>query len=161
MGEVNEEARRPAGKLVTVVATFFGLGYAPFASGTVGTVGAIPLFLVLALLTWPLYAVVWVLLLLLSFYVSEKVRVSIGQNDPKIVVIDEVLGYLAAMFMLPVSAGYIIAAFFLFRFFDITKPFPASYFDKKVKNGVGVVMDDVVAGIFTCIILHFYRYMWG
>jgi phosphatidylglycerophosphatase A len=152
---------KKAGKAVFVIATFFGLGYAPVASGTAGSAGAVVLFILAGRLWWPWYIGLWLVLFAIAVYTSQKVQDAIGEDDPSIVVIDEVVGYLAAMFLLPVSAGYIATGFFIFRLLDIIKPFPASYFDKKVKNGLGIVMDDVIAGIFTCVILHLFRLAWG
>ncbi len=158
---MSENEKRKADWPALALATVFGLGYAPVASGTVGTLGAIVIYLALYGLGWPLYSAAFVILLALSFFVSQQVADSLGEEDPGIVVIDEVMGYLATMFMLPLGAGYVIAGFFLFRLLDITKPWPASYFDKKVQNGFGIVLDDVVAGIYACMALQLYRHFWG
>lgn len=148
-------------KWVLAIATFFGLGYSPFAPGTVGSLGAIILYLALAGLPWYFYLAACFIIFALACYSAQAVQDATGIEDPSLVVIDEVIGYLVAMFMLPDSAGYIVAAFFIFRALDITKPWPASYFDKKVQNGFGIVLDDVAAGIYTNIILQFFRLVWG
>lgn len=152
--------QKPA-KWALIVATWFGLGYSPTAPGTAGTVGAVLLYLLLSGLHPIPYLAVWLALFALACTVAQKVQDGIGKADPQIVVIDEVLGYLIAMFMLPASAGYIIAAFFLFRTLDIIKPFPASYFDREVDNGFGIVMDDVVAGIYANLLLQLFRLVFG
>jgi len=155
------EQKKSAGKALLAAATVLGLGYAPLASGTVGSLGGVALQFLMARLWWPYYILVWAALLVFAFWVSHRVMLATGQDDPSIVVIDEVVGYLAAVFLLPFTPGYVIAAFLLFRAFDVIKPFPASYFDQKVKNGIGIVMDDVVAGAYACIIIHLYRLVWG
>ena len=77
-----------------------------------------------------------------------------AEKDSGKIVIDEVVGYLVTMLAVPFSWPAVVAGFFLFRFFDITKIPPARYFDRQVKNGYGVVLDDVVAGIYACAVLH-------
>jgi len=144
------------------LATVGGLGYSPVAPGTAGTAGAVLIYyLVFAARSWWAYAGIWLALLGLSFWLAQKVQDALGQDDPQIVVIDEAVGYFAAMFLLPPTWGYMIAAFFLFRVLDVIKPFPASYFDKKVSNGIGIVMDDVCAGIYANLALQLFRLLWG
>jgi len=147
---------------VLVLATVFGLGYSPVAPGTAGTAGAVAIYyLVFAARSWWAYATIWTALLGLSFWLAQKVQDALGRDDPQIVVIDEAVGYFAAMFLLPPTLSYMIAAFFLFRALDVIKPFPASYFDRKVLNGVGIVMDDVCAGIYANLALQLFRLLWG
>jgi phosphatidylglycerophosphatase A len=76
------------------------------------------------------------------------------EKDSGKIVIDEVVGYLVTMTAVPVSWKGVVLGFILFRFFDITKIPPARFFDRRVKNGYGVVMDDVIAGLYSCILLH-------
>jgi phosphatidylglycerophosphatase A len=144
-----------------LTATVMGVGYFPFASGTAGTIAAIPVYLVLYRLGWPLYALSWLALLALSFWASEIIRVQTEKDDPGEVVIDEVVGFLIAMFLLPPTFGNIFWAFLLFRIFDIIKPEPARFFDTKVNNGIGITMDDVVAGAYTAIVINLYHLAVG
>jgi phosphatidylglycerophosphatase A len=125
-----------------------GLGYSPVAPGTVGTLAGIPAFWLLASLPPFLYALTWLGLLFLSFWVAGAAGKIYGVVDDGRIVIDELVGYLATVAFLPFSWTAAIAGFFLFRFFDITKIPPARWFDRQVKNGYGVVLDDVVAGIY-------------
>ncbi len=141
--------------------TVMGVGYCPFASGTAGTIAAVPIYLVLYRLGWPLYALTWFALLALSFWASEMIRVQTGRDDPSEVVVDEVVGFLLAMFLLPPTCGNIFWGFLLFRIFDIIKPEPARFFDKKVHNGIGITMDDVVAGMYTAIVINLYHLATG
>ncbi len=155
------EGRRPAW-WVLALATVFGLGYSPAAPGTAGTAGAVVIYyLAFAARSWWAYAALWLALLGLSFWVAQKVQDALGREDPQIVVIDEAVGFFAAMFLLPPTWGYVLAAFLLFRALDVIKPFPASYFDKKVLNGVGIVMDDVCAGVYANLALQLFRLLWG
>ena len=139
---------------VTALATWGGTGLAPVASGTFGTLGAIPFYLVLARLPLPLYLTTTAAFTLLACWVSGQAEVIFNQKDSGKIVIDEVAGYLVTMIAVPFSWQGVVAGFFLFRLFDITKPFPARYVDRNLKNGCGVVLDDLVAGVYACLALH-------
>jgi phosphatidylglycerophosphatase A len=136
-----------------------GLGYAPFAPGTVGTLAGIPLFFVLAPLSPLPFAAVWLVLLLFSFWIAHRAGQIYGVVDDRRIVIDELLGYLLTVAFLPFTWTTALLGFAFFRLFDIIKPPPASWFDRRVKNGIGVVMDDVVAGIYGAMALRFL--LWG
>lgn len=142
-------------RFIILSASWFGTGFSPFASGTAGTLAAIPFYLVLARLSLPLYLVTLVAFFFFSCWVAGHAEEIFGQKDSGIIVIDEVIGYFITMTAVPVSWQSVAAGFLLFRFFDIAKIPPARFFDRKVKNGYGVVLDDVVAGIYACITLHF------
>lgn len=151
-----------AGLLRTVVlalASNGGLGYAPFAPGTVGTLAGIPCFYLLSRLPWPLALLTLVALLMLSFWAAGVAGRIYGVVDDGRIVIDELVGYLVTVFALPFSWPTALLGFFWFRLFDITKPPPASWFDKKMKNGVGVVLDDVMAGIYAAVALRLCLYL--
>jgi len=141
----------PAPLWAKVVATFFGLGYSPVASGTAGTAGAILLYLVICNLHPVWYLLITVAVFAVGWKAAVAVQRELGGGDPGIIVIDEVAGYLVTMFLAPHTAGYIIAGFFLFRFFDIVKPFPASYFDQKEQTAFTVMIDDVFAGVYAAL----------
>ena len=134
-------------RIVIFLATGAYSGYSPFASGTAGTVAAIPVYLLFYQLGDLAYLLVFLVLLPLSFTISGRAEKLFGAKDSGMIVIDEIAGYLVTMFMIPFSVEYIIIGFFLFRFFDITKIYPASAAEK-MGGGPGVVMDDVVAGIY-------------
>ena len=93
------------------------------------------------------------LLVLLAVIVSQVYENVSGKADPKEVVIDEVVGFIVAMTWLPISWQSLVLGFALFRFLDAVKPFPISFVDRRVKGGVGIVADDLMAGIFTNVIL--------
>jgi phosphatidylglycerophosphatase A len=139
--------------VIKLLATWFGSGYAPVASGTFGTLAAIPFYLWLVRLPLPLYLLTLVAFFFLACWVSGRAEILFGEKDSGKIVIDEVVGYLVTMTALPLDWRYATAGFFLFRFFDILKPPPARWFDREVKNGYGVVLDDVVAGIYAWLCL--------
>lgn len=133
--------------------TVGGLGRIPWAPGTFGTLGAIPL---IPLLFWGgpyFYMFAAGLLVLLAVIVSQVYENVTGKADPKEVVIDEVVGFIVAMTWLPISWQSLSLGFVLFRVLDAVKPFPISFVDRRVKGGVGIVADDLMAGIFTNVLL--------
>ncbi len=131
-------------------------GYAPGAPGTAGTLGAIPLFWALRDLPLWLYAVTVVAFVALASFAAGVAGRYWKVPDASPIVIDEVAGYLVTMALAPWSWGAALAGFVLFRVFDVLKPWPASAFDR-VKNGFGVVMDDVVAGAWAFVVLDLAR----
>ena len=143
-----------------VLATCFYLGKSPKAPGTVGTLFAIPVALAFAQLSMLGYLVATSLFILASIYISHAYESNSNTHDSKEIVIDEVAGYLVAMALIPQTTLYIVLGFVLFRLFDILKPGPIGYIDKKIKGGAGVVLDDVAAGLISNLILQgvYYRY---
>lgn len=135
-------------------ATWGGTGFSPVASGTVGTLAAIPLYLLLAQLPLGAYLLVVVLFGVFACRISGAAEEIFQEKDSGKIVIDEVVGYLVTMIGVPCGWRWVVGGFFLFRFFDISKIPPARYFDQRVKNGYGVVLDDVVAGAYACLALH-------
>jgi len=130
-----------------IVAAWGPCGYSPFAPGTVGTLGAIPLWWLLRGLSFPLYLVTLLGIFAIAVYAAGRAGTYWKVADASPIVIDEVVGYLVTVALVPWSWPAAIAAFLLFRLMDVMKPWPASTFDR-VKNGFGVVMDDVVAGVY-------------
>ncbi len=132
-------------------------GYVPVAPGTAGTLGAIPLFWALRGLPLGLYFLTVVAFIALSTFAASIAGRYWKVVDASPIVIDEVAGYLVTMALVPWSWGTAIAGFLLFRLFDVVKPWPASYFDGRVKSGFGVVMDDVAAGVWAWAALELLR----
>ena len=138
----------------------FGSGLAPFAPGTFGTLAAIPLYLVLAQFSWSMYA--W--LVFIAFIVGVKLcnvtSGRLGVHDHAGIVWDEFVGLWITLFLIPLSWQNIVVGFVFFRFFDIIKPFPIGWLDKKVSGGFGVMIDDVLAGVYALILMllanHYY-----
>ena len=98
-----------------------------------------------------------VVFIIAASWICHQAETIIGHKDPGQVVIDEVCGMLVALWGLPFTPFFAVGGFALFRLFDIIKPFPIRWFDRRIKGGVGIVMDDVIAGIFTNILL---RLIW-
>jgi phosphatidylglycerophosphatase A len=136
------------------LATGFGVGYSPIAPGTLGTLIAIPIYFFLSNIRSPLYEITLVGFFFLSVWISENAETFFGKKDDQRIVIDEVMGFLVTMLWVPKTMRFIIVGFFLFRFFDILKPFPIRRVEKRLKGGYGVVSDDVMAGVYANIILH-------
>jgi len=137
------------------VATGFGVGYSPIAPGTLGTLIALPLHYFLSEISSPLYEITLIGFFFLSVWISENAEIFFGKKDDQRIVIDEMMGFLITMLWVPKTTRFILIGFFLFRFFDILKPFPIRRLEKKFKGGFGVVLDDVMAGVYGNIILHF------
>ena len=139
-------------QIVEFIATWGYIGKAPKAPGTFGTLAAVPLAIGLLHFGDIFYMTFTLLFAAASIWVAQLYEVIFQSHDAKEVVVDEVAGTLVAFTALN-SWPLFIAAFVLFRFFDILKPFPVGWADKNIKGGVGVVADDLLAGILTNMIL--------
>jgi phosphatidylglycerophosphatase A len=139
---------------ILLLATGFGVGYSPVAPGTLGTLVAIAVYYFLSNIPPPLYEITLIGFFFLSVWISENAEIFFGKKDDQRIVIDEIEGFLVTMLWVPKTLPFIIMGFFLFRFFDILKPFPIRRLEKKLKGGYGVVSDDVIAGVYANIILH-------
>ena len=126
----------------------FGSGLSPVAPGTMGTIVAIPIFILFSQLTLINYIILLIILTILSFYIAGKSADLLGVHDHGGIVIDEICGYLVTMILAPVTWQAIIAGFILFRIFDIFKPWPIKLLDRRVPGGIGIVVDDLMAGIY-------------
>jgi len=140
-------------RLILFFSSNAGLGYAPVAPGTFGTLAGLLFFWLLAPLPVWLYSITWFALFAFSCWVSHAAGKIYNVVDDGRIVIDELVGYLVTVAFLPFSWTTAILGFFCFRFFDILKPPPASWCDQKIKNGFGVVLDDVVAGLYVALTL--------
>ena len=137
-----------------IIATGFGVGYSRIAPGTLGTLIAIPIYYFLSGIPSPLYEITLIGFFFLSVWISENAEIFFEKKDDQRIVIDEIVGLLITMLWVPKTLPVIIMGFFLFRFFDILKPFPIRRMERKLKGGFGVVLDDVMAGVYANIILH-------
>jgi phosphatidylglycerophosphatase A len=134
------------------------LGYIPFAPGTAGTIAGIPLFLwVFSRFSPGLYLLSLAAFFFMAVWVAERAEILFHALDSRKIVIDEITGFLCTMFLVPAQAGYLIAGFILFRIMDIVKPYPANIINSRMRGGFGVVLDDVVAGIYANLILQVIR----
>ncbi len=138
-----------------VLAWGFGAGLAPVAPGTMGTLAAIPLYLGFKTFCPSIYLAVIVLGFIIGVYICSRVNRELGREDHPGIVWDEIVGFWVAMVGSPVTWEYILAGFLLFRLFDIGKPWPVSWLDEKVRGGLGIMLDDLVAGIMAALVLNF------
>ena len=155
-------------KINILISTFFGYGYLTKIPGTlasaVTTIFIYITYEILGYANFKFSIFFFLILFLYSFYAVKDTEQEFENKDPRQIVIDEVLGqampiilivYLSSnnLISIPVEIYYLIS-FFLFRFFDIVKPFPVSYFDKEHKNFFGIIMDDIMAGLYTMILIY-------
>ncbi len=139
--------------VIMAIATGFWVGNLPKAPGTWGSLAAfLPWFLIKGL-TLPLYLLVLVAVFILGFFTAGSAEKILDRADAGPIVIDEILGMFIALTLAPNHPIAWVLGFILFRIFDITKPFPVSWFDQRVHGGIGIMMDDVVAGIYALICL--------
>jgi phosphatidylglycerophosphatase A len=129
----------------------FGSGAVPKAPGTAGTVVAVALYLPLTQLAPLAYAIFLVLAFALGIWLCGKTAQEIGIHDHGGIVWDEFVGYWLTMFMAPAGWLWIAIGFLLFRLLDIFKPWPIKWVDKQVKGGLGIMLDDVLAGIMAAL----------
>lgn len=126
-----------------------GTGLVPWAPGTVGTLLGIPCYLLLQGLPLAMYLLVLGLLLAGGVWACDYTSRALGAGDHPAIVFDEVVGYLVAMTAAPAGWPWLIAGFVLFRLFDIVKPWPIGWLDRKVPGGLGIMADDFAAGLYT------------
>jgi phosphatidylglycerophosphatase A len=131
----------------------FGAGLAPKAPGTVGTLVAIPFIVAFASLGVIWYGLFLTVGTLLGIYVCGKAAKDVGEHDHGAIVWDEIIGFALTMLLVPLSVQTLLAGFLLFRFFDIVKPWPIRWFDKKVHGGLGIMLDDLLAAVPCWLIL--------
>lgn len=126
----------------------FGAGLVPWAPGTAGTLAAVPLYLLLQPLPLGWYLAALAGLTLVGIWAVDKTQRELAAHDPGAIVWDEVLGYLLTMAAAPPGWVWAAIGFALFRVFDIWKPWPIREVDRRVPGGLGVILDDLVAGLF-------------
>jgi phosphatidylglycerophosphatase A len=136
---------------IKLTASAFYIGYFRFASGTFASLFAVLPYLLMRG-SWIVYLAVTVVLFFLGVYVSTEAEKLFNEKDPHKVVIDEVVGFFISMAFVPFGVAYVIAGFFLFRLFDVWKPYPMRQL-QALPGGWGVMIDDVLAGIYTNIVL--------
>jgi phosphatidylglycerophosphatase A len=142
--------------LVVLVASLAYVGYIPVASGTFGTLVAMPLFWVfdaLRSVSTTLPIIVFLAFVAGACWVAGRADAYLHEHDSHKIVIDEAAGYVAATLFLPLNWQTAVAAFFIFRALDVIKPYPAGYIDQHLPGGPGVVLDDVVSGFYTNLII--------
>ena len=134
--------------LLIFIATGGFSGYLPKAPGTWGSLVGLALFLVLGRLDLSLYLAVVGGLLVAGFFAAGSAEKILDKKDPGAVVIDEIVGMLVTLTGAPMRWYSLVAGFLLFRFFDILKPFPVCWADRRCNGGIGIMLDDVLAGLY-------------
>ncbi|TFG36438.1 MAG: phosphatidylglycerophosphatase A [Desulfobacterales bacterium] len=140
-------------KLIMAIASGCYTGYLPKAPGTWGTLVAFPLHFLLIRLSQTGYYASLGIIFVVAVLTAGSAEKILDRGDPGVVVIDEIIGMLIGLIGAPMKTVPLIIAFFLFRFFDIVKPFPAGWADAYLHGGLGIVLDDVIAGIYTLLVM--------
>ena len=152
--ETDPDLLRVALRTPTGIFAFgFGSGLARVAPGTVGTLLAVPLGWFLKQLPALWYGPVLLLLFLAGIYVCGAASRRLGQHDPGGIVWDEMVGYWLTVALIPVTWAWWLAAFLLFRLFDILKPWPIRQVEKRLGGGLGIMADDVIAALYAMAVL--------
>lgn len=148
---------RPCGQVwrnpVHFLALGFGFGCFPKAPGTFGTLAAIPLYVLLQPLGVVAYGLTLIAGFIIGVWLCERVAQDLGVHDHPSIVWDEIIGYLVTMVVAPPGWGWIILGFVLFRFFDILKPWPIRPVDRRLRGGIGIMLDDVLAAVYAWVML--------
>jgi len=132
----------------------FGSGLSPKAPGTMGTIAAIPVFLLMANFPTINYLAVLGVMTMFGIYICGKAASDAGVHDHGAIVWDEIVGYVITMILVPATVTNVLVGFVLFRIFDIFKPWPISWLDKNCHGGIGIMADDILAGVFACLSMH-------
>ncbi len=140
-------------QLFMAIATGFSIGKLPKAPGTWGSLAAfLPWFFIRGL-SLPLYLAIVAALFVVGFFASGAAEKIMDRPDPGCIVIDEIVGMLITLTLAPAHPAAWLLAFILFRLFDIFKPFPVSWLDRHIHGGMGIMLDDVMAGIYALVCL--------
>ncbi len=148
------------GNPIHLLAYGLGSGAAPRAPGSVGTLAAVPLWLLIRPLPDPLYLILVGALFLLGVWICGRTAGDLGLKDPGGIVFDEWVGLFMTLWMLPTGWGWLLAGVLLFRLFDILKPWPIGWFDRRIGGGLGIMLDDLLAGLFAFALLQLSVYLW-
>lgn len=135
-----------------LISSFFGIGFMPVAGGTFGSIAGAAIYYFLWRREIIFYAVLF-FLTLIGFFVSERAELAFGKKDARPIVIDEGVGMLVSLVLVPLNWINFIIVFALFRIFDITKPYPIRRLEK-MPAGFGIMLDDIVAGLYANLLFH-------
>ncbi len=139
---------------VHILSFGFGAGLSPFAPGTFGTLIAVPIFLMMSNFSPIIYLLFVTLLFFVGCWSAGHTAKALKVHDHPGIVIDEIVGFLITMLFVPVTWYWIVLGFVLFRLFDIWKPWPISFADHHVKSGLGIMLDDLLAALYSLLSLH-------
>lgn len=144
LGNIKERFRTDP---VYWIACGFGAGLVRYAPGTAGTAVAVPIVWLLQMIPLALYAMVTVTAFVVGIWVCQRVSDDLGENDHSAIVWDEIVGYMITMIAAPDGVAWLLIGFGLFRLLDILKPWPICWIDRHVSGGMGIMADDVLAGV--------------
>lgn len=146
---------------VQLLAFGFGSGLAPKAPGTFGTLLAVVFYVLLAELSLSSYTVSVIAAAVAGVWICGAASRQLGVHDHGGIVWDEFVGFWITMWAVPPSWAWVVIGFGLFRFFDVVKPWPIGWLDKKVGGGFGIMVDDMIAGLMACGVLHLIIWVAG
>lgn len=145
----------------TLLSTWFGAGLLPKAPGTWGSLAALPFAWIIARAGgWPALSLATLIVFCVGCWAADRTAGAVGIADPGCIVIDEVAGQWLVLLVTPPDLGRYLVGFVLFRIFDITKPWPASWADRQIKGGLGIMLDDVFAGLYGLIVMLLLAQVW-
>lgn len=139
---------------IHILAFGFGAGFSPIAPGTMGTLIAVPIFLLLGSISQVLYIIFVCICFIMGCWACGLTSKALSVHDHPGIVFDEIVGYLVTMALVPVTWYWVVIGFLLFRLFDIWKPWPIFLLDQRISGGFGIMLDDLVAGIYGLLSLH-------
>lgn len=142
--------------ILEYIATLGFIGYLPFAPGTFGSLAAFTVFVLLKPTVF-IHIIILLFIIPIGIISSHHAEKLLNDKDSRHIVIDEFCGYLISVLFIPYSTGFAITAFFLFRFFDILKPFPIRKIESVLSGGKGIMADDIAAALYTNIILQIWK----
>jgi phosphatidylglycerophosphatase A len=144
-------------QVIIFFATGAYTGYSPFAPGTAGSVVGLIIGYFFCAPMWQhdpmMFVAIFAAVMVLACLVAGRAEEIFGEHDSSKIVLDEVLGMIATMFLNPLGWVWLLGGFLVFRLFDIIKPFPASLIDRRMPGGPGVMLDDLFAGIYANIVI--------
>lgn len=146
---------------VHLLALGFGTGLAPKAPGTVGTLVGIPAYALLVLLPGWGYLLATLAAMAGGVWICGRAARDFGVHDHPAIVWDEVVGFLVTMIGAPVGVSWVVTGFLLFRVFDVLKPWPIGWLDRRVGGGLGIMVDDVLAGVYALVLLQLLAWWVG
>lgn len=146
---------------IHIVAFGFGSGLAPFAPGTFGTLAAIPLYWILSLFPLGFYLAALLIASIVGIWVCGESAKKLGVHDHGSIVWDEFVGFWITMLAAPSGLIWILLGFIIFRIFDIWKPWPIYIVDDKVSGGLGIMLDDILAGVYSLMVMQVLAFALG
>ncbi len=151
MGRLDNAPRTAVNRVALLIATVAGVGYAPVAPGSVAS-AITAIALVVLSPSRPVFVIFVLVVIIVGTWAAHDAERSLGGKDPGAIVVDEVAGMALSVLTLPLTPLVLLAGFLLFRLFDIVKPYPANAL-QRLRGGVGVMIDDLVAGLYALLVL--------